>query len=143
MIIWLFRLLYSINLPQDPGLPLNINPAPASPSSIVSNQDLDGEGESSLRKLTLGFKFMTFYFQQKPQQYCTVLHFTVLYLMNEIFSSYSNTYHFNYLFGDKELMARQVGVFSLLVTHVMLHMTCNMWPVTCKPQRGFFLPVLS
>ena len=25
------------------------------------------------------------------------------------FSSYSNTYPFNYLFGDKELLARQVG----------------------------------
>ena len=28
------------------------------------------------------------------------------------FSSYSNTYPFNYLFGDKELLARQVGVAS-------------------------------
>ena len=26
------------------------------------------------------------------------------------FSSYSNTYPFNYLFGDKELLARQVGL---------------------------------
>ena len=25
------------------------------------------------------------------------------------FLSYSNTYHFNYFFGDKELLARQVG----------------------------------
>ena len=25
------------------------------------------------------------------------------------FSSHSNTYHFNYLFGDKELLAKQVA----------------------------------
>ena len=30
-------------------------------------------------------------------------------IMKEIFSSYSNTYPFNYLFGDKELLAMQVG----------------------------------
>ena len=33
-------------------------------------------------------------------------------IMKEIFSSYSsysNTFPFNYLFGDKELLARQVG----------------------------------
>ena len=29
-------------------------------------------------------------------------------IMNEIFSSYSNTYYFNYLFGNKELLSRQV-----------------------------------
>ena len=29
-------------------------------------------------------------------------------IMKEIFSSYSYTYPFNYLFGDKELLARQV-----------------------------------
>ena len=35
------------------------------------------------------------------------------------FSSYSNTYHFNYFFGDKELLARQVGeegIFPQLAT---------------------------
>ena len=31
------------------------------------------------------------------------------YIMKEIFSSYSNTDPFNYLFGDKELLARQVA----------------------------------
>ena len=31
-------------------------------------------------------------------------------IIKEIFSSYSNTYPSNYLFGDKELLARQVGV---------------------------------
>ena len=30
------------------------------------------------------------------------------------FSSYSNTYPFNYLFGDKELLARQVGQCMVL-----------------------------
>ena len=30
-------------------------------------------------------------------------------IMKDIFSSYSNTYPFNYLFGDKEFLARQVG----------------------------------
>ena len=28
------------------------------------------------------------------------------------FSSYSNTYHFNYFFGDNELLARQVGLYG-------------------------------
>ena len=27
------------------------------------------------------------------------------------FSSYSNAYHLKYLFGDKELLARQVGMY--------------------------------
>ena len=35
-------------------------------------------------------------------------------IMKEIFSSYSNTYPFNYLFGDKELLARQVGAVGPL-----------------------------
>ena len=30
------------------------------------------------------------------------------------FSSYSNTYPFNYLFGDKELLARQVGLIMII-----------------------------
>ena len=29
------------------------------------------------------------------------------------FSSYSNTYHFNYLFGDRELLARQIVCVSI------------------------------
>ena len=37
-------------------------------------------------------------------------------IMNEIFSSYSNTYYFNYLFGNKELVARQVGVGPSLLS---------------------------
>ena len=31
-------------------------------------------------------------------------------IMSEIFSSYSNTYYFNYLIGNKELLARQVAL---------------------------------
>ena len=34
------------------------------------------------------------------------------------FSSYSNTYPFNYLFGDKELLARQVESVRVSVTIV-------------------------
>ena len=34
------------------------------------------------------------------------------------FSSYSNTYPFNYLFGDKELLARQVDVHQESIVKV-------------------------
>ena len=35
------------------------------------------------------------------------------------FSSYSNTYIFNYLFGDKELLARQVDCTLLFLLHTV------------------------
>ena len=37
------------------------------------------------------------------------------------FSSYSNTYPFNYLFGDKELLARQVGPTPYSFNHFPPH----------------------
>ena len=56
------------------------------------------------------------------------------------FSSYSNTYPFNYLFGDKELLARQVGVFRRGVGDLgELRGELNMplWRLGMNPTKGF------
>ena len=52
-------------------------------------------------------------------------------IMREIFFPYSNTYPFNYLFGDKELLARQValGRFNLVVAMSVCLMLFNVCPL--------------
>ena len=50
-------------------------------------------------------------------------------LMKEIFSSFSNTYPFNYLFGDKELLARQIGIHPVLSLH----------PAAWLPEDAYFV----
>ena len=54
------------------------------------------------------------------------------YIMKEIFSSYSNTYPFNYLFGDKQLLARQVGQHSPPAP--------SQTPIFCLPSLPFMKP---